>query len=509
MVRVTALVYPIASRQAAAGGFAVVAGSGLDCVIGAVGAPEEPLETKSASSVAPLTYQRRATRVRYVVLAFLCALSFLTYFDRVCIVRAQGEIQRDLRIDDVQMGVIMGAFWLAYAMFEIPSGLLGDRFGPRRTLTRIVIAWSVFTGLSGAAVGFASLLAWRFLFGAGEAGAYPNIARIQSRWLPPRTRARAGGLIWLLARWGGALSPVILGTMLRTAASPWFRRAFPWLGGVAPWRIGFFISAGVGFLWCALFFPWFRDDPAEKPAVNRAELDLITTGQDAGDGGGKHASMTGRWRALFTCPSLWGLGILYLCGSFGWSFFVSWMPRYFLKVHGVTYEKSEWISAGPLLCGGVACLVGGACCDWLVRATGRRRLARMVFPLLGCAMAAAAIYAIRFARTPGQATLLLCITAAAYDFGQAANWASIIDIGGNHAGTATGLINTVGNLGNFAQPVIGAFIFNHLGWNRLFLVLAGAYVMAGSMWLFVNPTRTFYERGESSLSAGGATESAG
>jgi MFS family permease len=314
--------------------------------------------TKTATIVQPLAYQGRATRVRYVVLAFLCALSFLTYFDRVCIVRAQGEIQRDLHIDDVQMGFIMGGFWLAYALFEIPSGALGDRFGPRRTLTRIVIAWSVFTGLSGAAVGFASLLTWRFLFGTGEAGAYPNIARIQSRWLPPRTRARAGGLIWLLARWGGGLSPVILGAMLRMAASPWFRRALPWLAGVAPWRIGFFISAAVGLSWCALFFPWFRDDPADKPSVNRAELDLITAGQPTGDGG-KHARMTGRWGALLTCPSLWGLGILYLCGSFGWSFFVSWMPRYFWQVHGVTYERSEWMSAAPLLSWGIACLVCG------------------------------------------------------------------------------------------------------------------------------------------------------
>jgi MFS transporter, ACS family, glucarate transporter len=130
--------------------------------------------------------------VRYVVLAFLCALSFLTYFDRVCIVRAQGEIQHDLGLTDPEMGLVLGAFWLAYALFEIPSGWMGDRFGARRTLSRIVLAWSIFTALSGAAVGFTSLLAYRFLFGLGEAGAYPNIARIQSRWLPERTRARVG-----------------------------------------------------------------------------------------------------------------------------------------------------------------------------------------------------------------------------------------------------------------------------------------------------------------------------
>jgi MFS family permease len=427
------------------------------------------------------------------VLGFLCVLSFLTYFDRVCIIRAQGDIQNDLRLTDVQMGYILGAFWLAYALFEIPSGFLGDRFGSRRTLTRVVIAWSVFTALSGAAVGFASLLTWRFLFGAGEAGAYPNIARIQSRWLPPRTRARAGGVIWLLARWGGAFSPVILGAMLRGIGSPTFKSLFKPLAGLAPWRIGFFISALVGIAWCALFFQWFRDDPARKPSVNRAELDLIR-GAEPADDAPQHATMHGKWRALLSCPSLWGLAMLYLCGSFAWSFFVSWMPKYFLRVHKIPYEKSEWMSAAPLFCGGLACLLGGVLCDALVRRTGRKRLSRMLLPMLGCATAGAAVFLIPRAHTPSQATALLCLAAAAYDFGQAANWATIIDVGGANAGTATGLINTVGNLGNAFQPAIGAWIFNQMGWSQLFMLLAGSYIVAGSMWVFINPNRTFYDR---------------
>src|SRR5690349_14796615 len=108
---------------------------------------------------------QRPTRVRYVVMAFLCALSFLTYFDRFSVVRAQGDIQRDLHIGDGQMSLIFGVFWLAYGLFEIPGGWLGDRFGGRGTLGRIVLAWSLFTALSGSAVGFGSLLACRFLFG--------------------------------------------------------------------------------------------------------------------------------------------------------------------------------------------------------------------------------------------------------------------------------------------------------------------------------------------------------
>ena len=165
------------------------------------------------------------THVRYTVMAFLCVLSFLTYFDRVCLMQAKPSIQRDLGISDYQWGAILSAFWLAYALFEIPSGWLGDRFGARTTLTRIVFAWSVFTALSGAARGFSSLYLYRFLFGVGEAGAYPNMARIQSRWLPASSRARAGGLLWLLARWGAAFSPPIFAGMLAVFDAPGFQRA--------------------------------------------------------------------------------------------------------------------------------------------------------------------------------------------------------------------------------------------------------------------------------------------
>ncbi len=438
----------------------------------------------------------RPTRVRYIVLAFLCALSFLTYFDRVCIVRAQNEIEKDLHISDQQMGFVLGAFWLAYALFEIPSGWMGDKHGARRTQTRIVLAWSVFTALSGAAVGFTSLLTCRFLFGVGEAGAYPNIARIQSRWLPERTRARAGGLIWLVARWGGAFSGVILGSLLRAMNTNGFRGAVARvpglraLAGAAPWRLAFLISGLVGLTWCLLFYPWFRDDPAEKRSVNQAELGLIRGGaSQRGDGG---ASIAKPLPALFTSRSLLAMGALYLFGSFGWSFFVSWMPKFLERVHHVTFEKSEWMTAAPLFFGGIACLVGGVCSDALVRATGRRRLGRAVFPVMGYCVAAAAMGGIAVVHTPRQAVVLMCIAAAAHDFGQAANWATILDIGGAFAGTATGLINMIGNLGNFLQPVIGAWIFGRFGWGALFVTYAGMYLAAAAMWVFINPNRTFY-----------------
>ncbi len=430
-------------------------------------------------------------------MGFLCALSFLTYFDRVCIMRSQDQIQGDLAIDDFRIGCVMGAFWLAYALFEIPSGWFGDRVGPRYTLTRIVLAWSLFTALSGTAVGFLSLLLFRFLFGMGEAGAYPNMARVQAQWLPLRARARAGGLLWLTARWGGAFSPLIFGTMLRAFDSTAFRETAGGVPGlsnladIASWRLCFWAAGLVGVLWCLAFYPWFRDNPADKRSVNHAERALIAAGRPSES----HEPKLGAdgWRRLFSCPSLWAISILYLCGSFGWSFFVSWMPRFLKDVHGISFEQSEWTSALPLLCGGVSCLVGGVLSDWLVRRTGWRRWGRAIFPLAGCSTAAAAMFAIPFVDTHQQAVALMCLASAAFDFGQAANWATIVDIGGEFAGTATGFVNMVGNMGNAVQPAVGSVIFRALGWNTLFFVLSGAFLCAASMWMWIDPRRTFYD----------------
>jgi MFS transporter, ACS family, glucarate transporter len=427
-------------------------------------------------------------------MAFLCVLSFLTYFDRVCIVRAQPDIRNDLGLSEESMGLVFGAFWLAYALFEIPGGWMGDRFGARITLTRIVLAWSLFTVLSGCATGLASLLVFRFLFGVGEAGAYPNMARVQVNWLPERSRARAGGLLWLTARFGAAGSPFLFGTMLRCFDSEAWRAQLANLhlpGDIAAWRVAFWAAGAIGLIWCLAFYFWFRDDPRAKPSVNAAEVRLIESG--GVDEPATH-KMPGRaWLALASCRSLWAMGILYLCGSFGWSFFVSWAPQYLKETHGVTYADSEMMTGFPLLCGGISCLVGGVLSDALVRRLGRKWLGRAVFPVCGYSVAAGAMFCVPLAETAEEACLLMCLASAGNDFGQGANWATIVDIGGLYAGTAAGFINTIGNSGNWLQPPIGAWVHGSLGWDFLMGTYAAAFLTAAAMWLFINPSRKFYE----------------
>jgi MFS transporter, ACS family, glucarate transporter len=434
------------------------------------------------------------TWVRYRVMVFLCALSFLTYFDRVCIVRAQQDIQKDLDISTQQMGWVFGIFSLAYGMFEIPGGWMGDRFGTRRTLVRIVLSWSLFTALSGSAVGFLTLFLCRLCFGIGEAGAYPNMAAVQSRWVPAAQRARFGGLLWLCARWGAAFSPVIFGSFLSYVDSAQFREflaSSPILQGlstVPSWRFGFWGAGLLGVFWCVMFYPWFRDMPSQSTEVNAAERKLLPTET----GKALHTAPKAVWVKLFTSRSLWGLAIYYFCGGFGFSFFVSWVPRYLKDIHNVEFKNSEWMQAMPMFLAGISCLVGGLICDYLVNRTGRKRLVRACFPIAGCLIASAAMFAIRSADNAYQATVLMCVAAAFYDMGQSSNWASIVDIGGRYAGLAAGFINMIGNLAGFVQPVVGAYIFNKFGWNVMFAVYAGAFLIAACMWSLINPEKTFH-----------------
>src|SRR5215510_11614036 len=218
------------------------------------------------------------SRARVTLLWFVFLLAVVTYLDRVCISAAAPYIIDDLKLTTRQMGTVLSAFALAYAVFEIPSGWLADMIGPRKVLTRIVLWWSAFTMLTAAARGYASLVAIRFLFGAGEAGALPSASNCVAKWFPLSERGKANGTLLFGTRVGGMVSvPLVLQII-----------------GLWGWRASFVIVGTVGLVWAAAWWIWYRDSPASHPSVSASELAWI--GQDRRDGQGGHAKTP--WRAL-------------------------------------------------------------------------------------------------------------------------------------------------------------------------------------------------------------------
>ncbi|HXJ42755.1 MAG TPA: MFS transporter, partial [Bryobacteraceae bacterium] len=211
---------------------------------------------------------QRATKVRYWVVFFAVILAIITYIDRVALSQAAPQISKDLGLSKTQMGWVFFGFLTAYALFEIPSGFLGDKLGPRTVLMRIVISWSVFVAATGRAFNWLSLAIVQTLFGAGEAGAFPNIAKAFSVWLPAEERVRAQGIVWLSARWGGAFTPSIVFIILQLVS----------------WRTAFGIFGVLGAIWAVFFYRWFKDDPKDNPSVNAAELELLKYNHPGGHG---------------------------------------------------------------------------------------------------------------------------------------------------------------------------------------------------------------------------------
>src|SRR5262245_25188278 len=270
---------------------------------------------------APAGVRLAPTRARRVLLGFALAVMAVAYLDRVCISIAAPSVRADLALSDAQMGYVFSAFTLAYALFEIPSGWLADRFGARAMLARIVLWWSAMTAATGAATGFASLVALRWLFGMGEAGVFPTLARAFGRWLPARERGRGFGLTIMAAALGGAVTQPIVAWLLERTS----------------WRLAFPIFGSVGLVYAAAWFWWFRDDPREHPAVNRAELETIGI-----DVPGPHPAVP--CAALLRTCGMPALGAMYFCAIYGWYFYLTWLPTYLLRARGFDLRAVGWLA---------------------------------------------------------------------------------------------------------------------------------------------------------------------
>jgi ACS family glucarate transporter-like MFS transporter len=417
----------------------------------------------------------RGSRVRYRVLWMAFLLAIITFLDRVCISFAAPHMMNDLGLTMVQMSLVFSAFTLAYSLFEVPSGWMGDRMGPRRVLTRIVLWWSAFTMLTGAVQGNRSLLVVRFLFGAGEAGAFPNAVRSFSLWFPARERGKANGVLFFGSRLGGALTAPLALALIQ------------WWG----WRASFVAFGSIGVVWAAAWYWMYRDRPADHPDVDAAELAWITQDPSTSLGASALAGTAHRtpWRALLTSPNLYAICAMYFALGYGLYFYFTWLPTYLTRELGFSMAAGGFFAALPFLLAGAANLAGGWYTDHLARTRGLRT-ARCVLGSLSFATCAALLVAATIVPSPIAKAVLLALALASADFALSACWAVCLDVGAAHAGVVTGFMNTSGNLGGLVGPlVVGFMVERWQSWSYPFYVTAAVYVMGALAWLAVDPRK--------------------
>jgi MFS family permease len=406
-------------------------------------------------------------KVRRIVLGFLFLLSIITYIDRVCISVAGKTMQEDLGITPDKWGWVLGAFAISYAAFEIPTGSMGDRLGPRKVLTRIVVWWSAFTSLTGAVSNYFMLLVVRFLFGAGEAGAYPNSSAAISRWFPAAERARAHGLVWMASRIGGAISPLLVVPI---------QLAFGW-------RATFYTFGILGIIWAAVWYWWFRDHPSLKRGVTPEEMAEI------GASAKPEAHHGLPWGQALRSSNLWWIMIMYHTYCWGSFFYLSWLHTFLERGRGYSKEDLIAYSWLPFVFGGTANLLGGVTSDILVRRIGLK-WGRRAVGLLGLGFSATFITATMFTQDKVLSVLFLAFGYAGSDFMLPVAWAVCLDVGRKYAGAVTGAMNTAGQIGSFLTSVAFGYIVQAFGtYDAPLVPMAAMTAISAVLWLKIDATK--------------------
>jgi MFS family permease len=410
----------------------------------------------------------KPTGTRHYVVFFAVILAIITYIDRVSISFAGPIIRDQLNFTQEQLGWVFSSFAIAYALFEIPGGLMGDKWGPRKVLARIVLWWSFFTAATGWATSYVYLLVVRFLFGAGEAGAYPNITKAFSTWLPAHEKSRAQGIVWMASRWGGAFTPLLMAALFR----------------VIDWRMAFQLFAIMGVIWVAVFYFWYRDNPKDHKDVNAAELEIIGDSVNLAD---NHGSMP--WGKLASSSAVWLLWVQYFMLSYGWYFYITWFPTYLKDSLGFDLKSSGAVLSGmPLFLGGIGCLFSGYLTPKVASWVGDASRARKIMAVTGMSIAGCLLLVSLTFKDPLVVVFLIAFASFANDLVMPPAWNTCMDVGGRFAGTLAGSMNMMGNFAGFAAPVVIGYVLKATGgdFTYTFYISAAAYFTGALCWLGID-----------------------
>jgi len=427
------------------------------------------MQPATTNSKAPNAQQRaRPTHVRHVVLGLTVAAYMITYMDRQILAVARPVIRDELHISLVMMGWITFGFRLAYALFQIPGGWLGDRFGARRALSLIVIWWSAFTGFTAMAWNAASMLVIQVLFGVGEAGAFPIATRSLSRWMRPTERGFAQGVTHAGSRLGAALTPPIVVAIIAGFG----------------WRVAFLVFGILGVVWATTWFSYYRDTPEEHRGVNDAERASI--------GIRTRLSTKVPWREILAHGNLWILAVMYFCYNFNLNVYNDWFPTYLHDARGMTLAKMGIYASLPLFAGTLGDLLGGWFSDQVLRRTGNANLARRWVAIAGFVVSGAATIPAILASDPKVSVAFYCMAFFALEWTVGISWAVPLDIGGDFAGSVSAVMNTLGNIGGALSATVVTYAVRSYGWSAPFLITGALCVVAAGLYLRIDATKRIF-----------------
>jgi len=406
---------------------------------------------------------------RYQVLLVLSLLSMITFLDRVALSSASVSIMDELHITTVQWGWILGMFTLAYALFEIPTGWLGDIYGGKKILIRVVLWWSLFTILTGFSNGFLMLLLVRLFFGMGEAGAYPNTSIVLSKWFPAFERGRAQAVIWGASRLGAALTPFIVLPIQQYYS----------------WQMSFYVLGAIGVLWTIFWLFWHKEDPSQSKNISTAELNYIIDNRELTLK--EDQEKTSLWSG-FKNTNLWFLLGMYVCYAIGAYFFQSWFHTYLQKGRNIPAATLIWASSLPYLLAALGCFTGGWLSDKACLRFGKK-WGRRVVPMIGLFVAGICIICASLVADNLTAIIALGVGMAFMDLTAPVAWAVAMDLGGDKSGTISGSMNSAGLMGAYFSTIFFGYFANEYGyympvmWIGI-IVLCGAFV-----WLKIDATQ--------------------
>ncbi|MFA6116770.1 MAG: MFS transporter [Sphingomonas sp.] len=422
-----------------------------------------------ASSDATAVKAQRPTRIRHAVLWMTVLAYMITYMDRVVISTAAPSIRAEFDLSKETMGWILGAFQISYALFQIPGGWLGDKFGPRAALTGVVAWWSAFTAATVLTWNAGSLIVCRFLFGMGEAGAFPIATRSLSRWILPSERGWAQGVTHAGSRFGGAITPMLVVALIASFG----------------WRAPFLLFALIGLGWAAAWWLFYRNSPSEHKSVNAAELALI----EGAVGAAKRERGPVPWAKILHSPQMWLLSLMYFCYGWGIVTFLQWFPTYLHDARGFELAAMGIGASMPLIAGVAGDLAGGWISDRLLHRSGKITWARRVVIFVGFTIAAVAVPLAALSADPIVAIAWFGLAVFGLELVVGVAWAITLDIGGEYAGSVSAVMNTFGNLAGAIAAVATGYIVAHSGWNSAFFVISGLAVVGALLCLKVDASQ--------------------